>query len=201
MKYLVIDTETSGLFSFKEPADAPGQPRLAQLGMIFLDDIDAEPREQGFHIQPNGWSMPPEASAVNGLTDEFLEANGVDVAVALAIYTEAIRAGYCVVAFNAQFDTKVMRAELRRAGRPDLFEQTANICVMRPLTGILKLPKRNGYGFKFPNLAEACGHCGIVNEKAHDAMGDARAALGVMRWLHANGLLPEPAVHFAKERA
>ncbi|MCR6673288.1 exonuclease domain-containing protein [Devosia ginsengisoli] len=146
--------------------------------------------------------MGAEASAVNGLTTEFLAEHGVPVAEVLAAYEEAIAAGYIIVAFNAQFDTKVMRAELRRAGRPDLFEQTPNICVMRPLTDILKLPSRRGpaWGYKWPNLAEACAHFGIVNENAHDAMGDAVAAMEILRALHASGQLPEPAIHFAKER-
>ncbi|MEY4951800.1 MAG: hypothetical protein RL299_224, partial [Pseudomonadota bacterium] len=38
MGYLVIDTETSGLFDFKKPADDPSQPRLASLAMIWADD-------------------------------------------------------------------------------------------------------------------------------------------------------------------
>lgn len=71
---------------------------------------------------------------------------------------------------------------------------------MRPLTNVMKLPKRSGSGFKFPNLAEACQFCGVENQKAHDAMGDAFAALGVMKWLHRNNLLPNPAVHFAAGR-
>ena len=42
MKYVVIDTETSGLFDFSKPADAEGQPRLASLAMVFLDQDMAE---------------------------------------------------------------------------------------------------------------------------------------------------------------
>ena len=202
MKLCVIDTETTGLFDFKRPADDIGQPRMAQLGMIFLDHIDDEPRKHGLYIKPDGWEMSAEAGAVNGLTTQYLAEHGVPVTEALDIYTETVEADYVIVAFNAQFDTKVLRAELRRANRPDLFEKTRNICVMRPLTDILRIPHpRFRTGFKFPNLAEACAHVGIQNARAHDAMGDAEAALGILRWLHATGHLPEPAVHFAKERA
>lgn len=85
MKFLVIDTETSGLFDFKTPADGPGQPRMASFAAIHLDAIDAEPRRTKMFIRPT------------------------------------------------------------------------------------------------------------------DAMADADAALGVLRWLHANDALPAPAVHYAKE--
>jgi hypothetical protein len=34
--YVIIDTEGSGLFDFSKPADAEGQPRLAQLAMIYM---------------------------------------------------------------------------------------------------------------------------------------------------------------------
>lgn len=199
MKYVFIDTETTGIFDFKQPADAPGQPRLAQLGMLVLEDVHAEPIRLGMYIQPDGWVMDPGAEKVNGLSTEFLRQRGVPVLYALEQYAQLIDAGYVVIAYNASFDTKVMRGELRRAGWDDRFERTPNICVMRPLTNILKLPGR--YGYKWPNLAEACRHFGITNEKAHDAMGDVEAAYQIFLRLHAAGLLPEAAVHYAKDRA
>lgn len=41
MKYLIIDTETTGLFDFSKPADGEGQPRLAQICMIEWDGESA----------------------------------------------------------------------------------------------------------------------------------------------------------------
>ena len=201
MRYAVIDTETTGLMDFKLPADAEGQPRVAQIGMILIEDIDAPPVVQGFYIKPDGWVMGAEAGAVNGLTDAFLEEHGVPVAEALDAYVAAVEAGYVMVAFNAQFDLKMMRAELRRAGRDDLFDRTPNICVMRAATDIVRQPAKNGRsGFKFPKLSEACMHFGIENARQHDALGDAHAALAILRALDAIGALPEAKVHFAKQK-
>lgn len=198
--FYVIDTETTGLFDFKKPADGYGQPRMASFCGIAIDHPeDDAPVIFERYIRPDGWAMSPDAGRVNGLTTEMLAEKGVPVAEVLDEYVSRIEAGYCIVAYNAQFDIKMLRAELRRAGRDDLFERTRNICVMRPLTDILRIPGR--FGFKWPNLGEACAHFGIVNEKAHDAVGDARAALEVMRHLHRLSLLPEPAVHYAKQRA
>lgn len=196
--YAVIDTETSGLFDFSKPADAEGQPRLAHLCMILLDD---DPNEQGVidHlVRPDGWTMGAEASKINGLTDEILLEKGIPVAEVLALYASMIDSGAVVVAFNAQYDTKIMRAELRRAGMDDRFDKTPNICVMRGCTDICQVPKANGKGYKFPKLAEALAHFKIEQHGAHSADGDARGALEIFRKLRQFSACPEPAIHFAK---
>lgn len=203
MPYLVIDTETNGLFNFKEPADAPGQPRLAHLAMIRLEDDGRESDRADIYVRPDGWTMPQgpgSAGAINGLTDDFLRANGVDISFALKTYGDEIEAGRIIVAFNAQYDLKVMRGEFRRAGLPDYFEQTRNICVMRPMTAICRIPNPNRGGLKFPNLGEAMAHFGYSLADAHTAMADAEGAAIVFRELMKRDLLPEAAVHYAKEK-
>ncbi|RRY08865.1 3'-5' exonuclease [Brucella anthropi] len=202
-KYLTFDTETNGLFNFKLPADAEGQPRLAHLAMIWADEDGNEIKRKDYYIRPDGWTMPQgpgSAGAVNGLTDEYLMENGGHIDAVLHAYTREIERGLIAVAFNAQYDLKIMRGELRRAGMPDLFEKTLNICVMRPMTGLCQLPKRNGFGFKFPKLSEALEYFGHSLEGAHQAINDAEGALIVMRELMRIGRLPEPAVHYAKNR-
>lgn len=198
--YLVIDTETSSLFDFSKPANAPGQPRLAHLAMIWLNADLFQERAVDYYIKPDGWVIEDGAAKVNGLTQEMLHEKGIPVAQALSLYEQAIREGRIVVAFNAQFDTKIMRAELRRDGRDDLFEQTPNICTMRELVGVCKLPKANGKGYKFPKLTEACAHFRIPYSDAHTATADALACAELLRKLRWLKLMPEPKVHFAKNR-
>ena len=108
--------------------------------------------------------------------------------------------GYVIAAYNSQFDTKVLRGELRRAGREDRFEQTPNICIMRALTGVCKVPKKSGPGYKFPTMWEACRHFKLEQPDEHTALGDARMAAELLRRLAWLGLLPEPKVHYAKNR-
>ena len=200
MKYAVIDTETSGLFDFSKPADADGQPRMASLAMILLDETLTETARQDMLIKPDGWQMTPEVIAVNGLTNERLNAEGIPISEALDVYTRVVDQGYAIVAFNAQFDTKVVRGELRRAGLPDRFEITPNICVMRASVDLCKMPKKSGGGYKFPKLSEACVHFGIKQSDAHSAMGDAVMAMEVFRALKASGACPDPKVHYATNR-
>jgi DNA polymerase III epsilon subunit-like protein len=200
MKFLVIDTETTGLFDFSKPADAEGQPRLANLAMIALDESLQEKARWNFYVKPRGWKMAEEAQKINGLTDKFLDDNGVPVKDVLETYVSQITAGYVVTAFGAQYDTKVCRGELRRSGMDDRFETTPNICVMKALTGVCKIPRANGRGYKFPKLSEACHHFHIMQPQAHTALGDALCTVELLRWLKNLNLIPEPEVHYAKER-
>lgn len=202
-KYCIFDTETTGLFLFKDPdtgapipADDPRQPRLAHFNAILLDEDLEEYAELDAFVKPDGWEMPVEAGAVNGLTDEFLEANGTPVGVVLDRYVQALNEGYVMAAYNAQHDMKQMRAELRRAGRPDLFDETPNICVMRAAMA-LGVKKASG-GRGFPKLTDCAAHLGLVIDDAHSAKGDTRATLALFRHLHAVGALPEARVHLAK---
>lgn len=203
-RWVPFDTETSGLFDFSKPADAPGQPRLAALAMIWTNEDLMPIREEALFIKPEGWYMQPGAQAANGLSQEFLMANGRPVAEALELFESAIHEGYVFAAFNAQFDTKVMRAEFRRAGKDDLFERVKNVCVMRKSVGVCKIPyadpKKKGY--KFPKLEEAMAHWKMPRaaRQKNKAIGDTRDALSILRCLDSIGIDLTPEVHYAKNR-
>lgn len=199
-KYAILDTETSGLFDFKLPANAPTQPRLCGLTMILTDET-LEPNETySTLIKPDGWTISQEITAINGLTTERCEAEGVPVLEALARYTDAVKGGYLVVAWNAQFDTKICRGEFRRAGLPDLFEETPNICAMRSSTGI-GIEKAGAKKGGFPKLSDAYKHF-FKREMvdAHTSLADATACLEVFRELVKAGVAKAPEVHYAKVR-
>lgn len=198
MKYAVIDTETSGLFDFKKPADAPGQPRLATVSIITLTAALEVEAENHFMVKPDGWELTPEAAAVNGLTMEQLAAEGIPVKEVLDCYTSLVLNGWVIVAYNAQFDTKMLRGELRRAGMDDLFEKTPNVCLMRASTSVCQIQGKKG--FKFPKLSEACAFFKIEQPAAHSSGGDARSAVEILRHLVALKALPEPEVHYAANR-
>ena len=201
--YAVFDTETTGLFLFREgrngppvPADDPRQPRLASFAVVFADELGRELTSHKIFAKPDGWTIDgTKAGEVNGLTDAFLHSEGVPVAVTLDLWNRCLDAGLIAVAFNAQFDCKMMRAELRRAGLPDRFEETPNICVMRALDPYSHqgLCVQRG----FVKLAEACEFFGIINKHAHDALADAEAARSILEILIRDGRLPEARVHYA----
>ena len=204
-KYVVFDTETTGLFLFRDkatgepvPADDPRQPRMASFAAILADEKGEEVDRHKFFIKPDGWTIDGTyAAKVNGLSDEFLTEKGVPVAEVLNLWEGWIDQGLIVAAFNAQFDCKMMRAELRHAARSDLFDATKNICLMRALDpyGAEGLCINRGY----VKLEVACEHFKIANDDAHDAMSDAQATLEILKRLIADERLPEPKVHLAKK--
>ena len=192
--FTVIDCETNGKPDFKKPADDPSQPRLAQLCMIDVNDRLEIEGEANYYVRPDGWKMEEEASAINGLTDDFLNEHGRPITEVLSEYQNRILNGRAIVAFNAQFDCKTMRGELRRAGLDDLFMKTRNVCVMRKSNGvILKAGGKKGW----PSLAEARAFLNLTTEGAHKAVKDAHDALEVFRHLKAQGVDLTPEVHLA----
>lgn len=196
MPYLIVDTEGSGLFDFRRDADADGQPRLAEIAMLFVNEQLEITNEYQSYIQPDGWEMQPGATAVNGLTDEFLRDHGKPITLPLNVFSCAVLAGHAVIAHNAQHDLKQIRAELRRAELPDLFEQTPNVCTMRAAM-TFKVKKINGKG-GFPRLVDLCAHFSVPFEETHRALPDAIATLHCLRAMVAAGFELRPEVHFSK---
>lgn len=193
--YLVVDCESTGLFRFGDPADAPGQPRLAHLTMIGTVG-DRVWFKTNAYIRPDGWSMPPELERVHGLTDAILNEKGIPILGVLALYAWLIDAGYVIVAYNSAYDLKLMRGELRRGGLDDRASRTPSICTMLACVDICKLPYPSGReGYKFPKLREALECLGIEQRgTAHTALGDAESCLAIFRELRRRGVALNPAL-------
>lgn len=200
-RYLIIDTESNGLFDYSKPADADGQPRMASISLLFCNSSLETEKEYHAYIRPNGWTMTEGATKVNGLTDEFLNEKGVEITEALGEYSSAIDNGVILVGHNISHDAKMLRAELRRAGMNDRFEQTPQICTMRAMTDVCKIPPRgNRGGYKWPALSESLLFIGETDLGDHTAHNDAEGALKLLRYLKAKNLLPEPKVYYKKDR-
>jgi DNA polymerase III subunit epsilon len=110
MREIVLDTETTGL----DPLDGH---RLVEIGCVEL--INGIPSGQTFHAYFNPErSMPAEAFAVHGLSEEFLKdklffAEAADDLIAFLGDAQ-------LVIHNAAFDLGFINAEMERAGRPPL---------------------------------------------------------------------------------
>lgn len=220
MGYIVIDTETTGLFRHHNigpngekvtaRSDEPGQPRMAEYAHVLLDDNFNVEAEYSQYILPINWQnedgtpmleMPQGAFDVHGLSMGFLTDIGLPVSHALDRYVAAINAGRILIGFNQQHDGRQIRAELRHVGRDDLFEQTPNICAMRSITSNYKgqVKKLNGKG-GFPRLIDAAAHFGIpyAEDKRHSALEDAKVTAQVAKCLHERGLLLPAEVHYSR---
>jgi len=193
MKYAAIDSEGSGLFDWKKPADAPGQPRMAALGMVLLDDDLNIESKHSWLIKPNGWTFDDnsEAAKVNGLTHARLMAEGVDAMEPLLAVKSMIFDRRIWVGFNPTHDMKSFRAESRIVGLPDLYMQTRYICVMQGSRALVDARTIDGKK-KVPKLEEACAYFGIeIEEKgAHTGIGGAERAAQILIKLRDLGCMP-----------
>ncbi|MCC2110484.1 MAG: DNA polymerase III subunit epsilon [Hyphomicrobiales bacterium] len=110
MREIVLDTETTGL-------DPKTGDRIVEIGGVEL--IDHFPTGKSFHtyINPER-SMPPEAYAVHGLSEEFLadKPRFAEIADEFLAFIEFDR----LVIHNAAFDLGFINSELARLDRPAL---------------------------------------------------------------------------------
>lgn len=192
MDYMSIDTESSGVFDYRKEADAPGQPRMASIGIILANDKLEEQERHSFLIRPHGWTFDDnsDAAKINKLTHQRLMDEGVEAAIPLRIYGDMIDDRRIVIAFNAPHDIKLLRAELRYAGFPDRYMQTRYICAMQGCRQVVDARTADGRK-KAPRLGEACAHFGIpYSEDQHVAIDDAERALEIIRRLRDAGQMP-----------
>lgn len=113
MREIVFDTETTGL----DPRDGH---RLVEFAGIELVERVPTGRHLHFYVNP-GRSMPAEAQAVHGLTDDFLADKPAFAAQARELcdfLQDAV-----LVAHNAQFDMRFLNFELERCGLPPISDE------------------------------------------------------------------------------
>lgn len=195
---LIFDTETSGLFNYQKRADEPGQPRMVSLAAALLDTEGNVLHEIYRLIKPDGWEenfiedckAGKGAFAVNGLTWERLNDEGVPIAHALMEYDALVDRCEGIAAYGVNFDQKVVRAEQRRAGRDNRYGERPVFCLQRPCTDLCKIPptdKMMATGRKWnktPKLSEAVKILlGVDLEDAHDAKADLGATIDLYRLL------------------
>lgn len=186
--YLFFDTETTGFYNFKAAPTDISQPKIVQLAAILTEDDGLMRGMLNVLINP-GVPIPPEASAVHGITNEIAEAYGMPVEVGLLMLAEMGKRAHQLVAHNLNFDAHVVRSEFARSPsenlrkREDALGGLPVFCTMIASTPLCRLPKakpRHDTDYKWPKLTEA--HQFLFNESfegAHDALADVKACMRV----------------------
>jgi DNA polymerase-3 subunit epsilon len=170
MSTTFVDTETTSLWDYHSPDDAPHQPRIVQLAAMLVDGEGEPVGSCKLFIKPDGWTIPPEATAVHGITTEKCEQDGIPMADALKHLQSMMPASGTLAVYNLSFDRNLLIREATLAGM-SLTYPPVQVCVMEMATPICKLPGK--YGYKWPKLAEAYEMiCGKALTGAHDAMAD-----------------------------
>jgi DNA polymerase-3 subunit epsilon len=191
MLILAYDTETTGVIYGSDYTN-PANPFLASIAMI-LYDTEARRVVSSFNaaILPEGWSMPPEAGAVNGLTTEYLTKVGIPASMAVPTAISLACKADLRIAHNVDFDTKIMAAALWRhlqeesVPLDDAHKGVKNwlslptYCTMKESKTIVGTTNIKG-NLKAPKLIEAYKHFFEKDlDRAHSANADAVAVLEI----------------------
>lgn len=106
--YLVIDTETTGLYSSIE------NPRLVQLAYIGYNYFKEKIIEGDFKIKPDRFEIPVSASKIHGISTEDARQNGVDLFIALKNLQQVLENTDLIIGHNIDFDIRILRDEFNR---------------------------------------------------------------------------------------
>ncbi|MEK7859524.1 MAG: 3'-5' exonuclease [Elusimicrobiota bacterium] len=173
---LFFDTETTGLpKNYKAPvSDLKNWPRVISVAWLLADDGGKEVKSAEYIIKPDGFTIPPEAAKIHGITDEIARRDGVALKPVLDELAADIDACALLIAHNVAFDEKILGAEYLRSGAPNRVEAKPKSCTMHSSTAYCAIP--GPYGNKWPKLQEL--HVKLFKEGfagAHSALADVRA--------------------------
>lgn len=129
-----------------------------------------------------GVSIPPEATAIHGVTDERAQAEGADPEQALTEIADQLAAALNyvmpVVAFNQSFDWTVLHHDLQRHGLPTMADRLDRMpySLLDPhVIDKQVTPRLRGKGLR--KLKPTCERYGVALTDWHTAEADALAAL------------------------
>jgi DNA polymerase-3 subunit epsilon len=164
--FVAIDTETTGR--------DPEVDRAVEIACVFYRAGEVVSR-RSWLVNP-GRPIPKEASEVHGINDEAVKAAPPFATVAAELLEVLV--GAVPVAYNAEYDRKVLAAELSRAGiAPETMPPALrrNVEWIDPLIWARELQRAE----KSRALSEVAQRLGIPLENAHRATDDAEATLHV----------------------
>ncbi len=192
--FFFFDCETTGLpvrrnLSFRE---VDGWPRLVQLAWASYDAFGVLEAAESHIVRPEGFTIPAEATAIHGISQERALAEGEPVSDVLSAFVKAVEFPFdAVVAHNYEYDRNVVGAELLRAGLGSQLFERPWCCTMKTTTELVRLP--GPYGFKWPKLDELYAFLFETDYKsAHDAARDVEACARCFFELLRRGHYPRP---------
>ena len=199
MIVFLYDTETTGLPEWGKPSEHPDQPHLCQFTGVLFDSATFDEIEYvDFLIRPDGWTIEPGATAIHGITQERALAEGKPEKLAVSRFLTMNAQAARVTGFNLEFDLRIMRIAMLRAGLPkaacdqikadidlrkhDVMHQATPTCKIPPTEKMMRTGRK---AFKTPNLEEAME--AIFGEKLpdkHDARVDVWASVRLYQFLN-----------------
>ena len=172
VRLVCIDTETTGR--------DPENDRSVEVAAVIWQGGDVVDRK-AWLVNP-GIAIPKEAFDVHGIGDEHVK----DAPAFGAVIGELLEfvGGAIPVAYNAEYDRKMLTSEIARSGvaiakAPPSFRK--GVEWIDPLVWARELQRSE----RSRSLSEVCERLGIALDQAHRAVHDAEATLRVL-WAFAN---------------
>jgi DNA polymerase-3 subunit epsilon len=171
-RFAALDTETDGV----NPRDA----RIVTAAVILCGN-GAATQSHTWLLKPTR-PIPPETTAIHGITTDQATADGMDHATAVDLIAAelclSIRAGCPVVGQNVVYDLTVLAHELARHELPSLEQRLGG--PVQPVIDTLVLDKAlDRYRKGSRKLDALVAHYRVRLDGAHDATLDALAAARV----------------------
>ena len=191
---IYFDTETTGIPS-DYMAHPKEWPRIVQIAWLVANSEGRIFERASMMVKPEGFEIPSQSTKVHGITTEKAIAEGKDLKEVMTYFGKAWRSAELMCCHNVSYDLPIVMGESYRLWGKMPFSQKKHICTMRQTGKIVKAPNKNGNGIKnWPSLADLCAFCGVVNNKAHDAMGDVLATFECHQFLINNGYELHPQI-------
>lgn len=168
--FYVLDTETTGLGNDDE---------IIQIGIVDRDGVAVMDQL----IKPTV-AIGRGAKAVHGISENDL----ADAPSFLQIYVtlSTLLAGQVVVAYNMDFDWRLLRQTAARFQLPDV-RMGKRDCAMKQYARFKGVRKNKGRNYVWHKLGYAVRQEGIEVRQAHDALDDARMTLALIHSISAAG--------------
>lgn len=183
MKYLVFDTETTGLpprrINYSNPNWETAIPYIVQLSWILYDSENDNIEGVYDYIikMKDGINIPDVVANIHGITNEISRMKGVDISVALLEFEKCLKQTDILIAHNLEFDKKFIMAELKRNNFVyDIDAYGYNeYCTMQNSIKLCNIVKYNSMGpyLKYPKLIELHKHLfGCEPDNLHNSLVD-----------------------------
>ena len=168
-RFYVLDTETTGLGR---------QDEIVQIGIV-----DKKGKAVMDELIKPAIPIPPGASKVHGIYDSDVE----DAPYFKDIYAELSKllAGQEIIAYNMTFDRRMMQQSGDKYGLPEIpMNWNPDInqhCVMIQYAQYRGQRRKGWRSYKWHRLGSAVAQEGLQVDNAHNALGDARMTLALIR--------------------
>lgn len=192
MKYLFFDTETTGIpYTYKKSPleDKYNWPHIVSICWVLYDPITQKTSPFYYYVlQPNGFTIPPEASAIHGISQSYAFTHGQPAATILQAFCKHAAQADKIIAHNLHFDKNVLLNDLQwfLSSCPTQLPWSAEkeFCTMMDNIETCKIPFANGKpGYKYPKLDELYAHVfgKPAPQDAHNAERDVRVLVEIYK--------------------